>query len=193
MKPMNLLMAIAIACSLAAMPAAHAATDDTTALGYEPLSTDVTAVPLAGACAINIMRISDQRFTKDGVGVDSPVRTTAPATWIGASLDSLKAYGFTVQHNATPVPAAINLEVNLIRAYTWFGNMRINGMVAIDVTQPSMPDASAEKFRAAGSKTNMWGANSEHVTALNFAVNNMLHAMAPALQKRCQEAKLATN
>ncbi len=193
MKLMNVLMASAIACACAAAPAAQAATDEKTVLTFEPGSRDIAPARLAGACAVNIMSINDHRLTKDSIGVDTVTPTDAPQAWISKSLDGLTEYGFKVQHSATPVPDALNLNVDLIRAYTWFGNMRINGMVALDVTQPAMPDAPAAKYRAAGSKTNMWGANSEHVTALNYAVNGLLNQMAPSLQKRCMEAKLASN
>lgn len=192
MKPSNLIVASLAACACLAVPA-YAASAEPTVLRFDPSSSDVRVAPIAGACTINIMQISDQRFTKDGVGVDSPIPTDSPQAWIASSLDSLSSYGFTVKHSATPLPSAINLNVNLIRAYTWLGNMRINGMVAIDVTAPSMPNAGVEKFRAAGSKSNMMGANSEYVTALNYAVNNMVGKMAPALQKHCQNAKLASN
>jgi hypothetical protein len=50
-------------------------------------------------------------------------------------------------YSAEPTANAINLDVRLIRAYTWFGNMRINGMVAIDIDMTSS-DQHTKKFRA---------------------------------------------
>lgn len=192
MKTTNIIVAALAAFTVSALPSASAAAGEQTVLKFDAGSSDVRAVALAGACTINIMQVNDQRFTKDGVGVDSSIPTDPPQTWIANSLDSLAAYGFTVQHSATPVPTAVNVNVNLIRAYTWFGNMRINGMVAVDVTFPARPDAPVEKFRSAGSKSNMMGANSEHVTALNYAANHMVSKLAPALLKHCKDAKLAS-
>jgi uncharacterized lipoprotein YajG len=89
------------------------------------------------------------------------------------------------------VANALNLDVRLIRAYSWLGPMRINGMVAIDVLVASPDGAKVRKFRASGSKTNMMSANSEHVTALNQALNHMVNQMAVALASECAGAKLA--
>lgn len=190
MKSATYIAAALSVCTLSALPAFAA---ERTVLTFDPGTSDVRAAPLAGACAINVMQVSDQRFTKDGVGVDTPILTEPPQAWVASSFDSLAAYGFTVQHSAKPVPTAVNLNVNLIRAYTWFGNMRINGMVAVDVGFPAKADTPVEKFRAAGSKANMMGATSEHVTALNYAANNMIGKLAPALLKHCKDVKLASN
>lgn len=179
------LFAPLLACLLAA---GASAAETKVALNYEAGSSDVVAKPVAGACAINILTISDQRPTKSGIGADFPVPTDSPEPFVSASLDALKEYGFTVSHSETALPQAVNLDVRLIRAYTWFGHMRINAMVALDVTAQG---AAQEKFRATGSKANMWNGQSEHVTALNYATNTMLASMAPALAAHCGKARVA--
>ncbi|NHZ61144.1 hypothetical protein [Massilia genomosp. 1] len=184
-KPSIHLFAPLLSCLLAV---SAGAAETKVALNYEAASSDVVAKPVAGACAINIVSISDQRPTKDGIGADFPVPTDSPEPFVSASLDALKEYGFTVSHSKTAVPQAVNLDVRLIRAYTLFGHMRINAMVALDVTAQG---AAQEKFRATGSKANMWGAQSEHVTALNYATNTMLASMAPALAAHCGKAGIA--
>jgi hypothetical protein len=177
------------ALSLASCGLVHGA-NEVTPMTYSASVSDVNATNLAPACAINIVQVSDQRFNKESIGAEYPIVASAPEPWIISGLDNLKAYGFTVQVSDKPVAEAINLNVKLIRAYTWFGHMRINGMVAFDVDMASGAGQRTEKFRAAGSKTNMWGAKDEHVTALNYAFNHAMHKMATALQLECAQAKL---
>lgn len=170
---------------------AAAAPIEITPLTFDAGSNDVTPVKQPGACQLNIVHLIDQRFGKDGIGAEFPVTTGATEPWVSAGLDSLKAYGFAVQHSGAPVPNAINMDVKLIRAYTWFGNMRINGMVAVDVDLALPSGAKSQKFRATGSKANMVNGKSEHVTALNYAINAMVNKMALSLQAECTQAKLA--
>ncbi|PWF49105.1 hypothetical protein [Massilia glaciei] len=188
MKPSIYFCAPLLCCLLTA----HAAPVEKTPLSYDAQATEIVRItPLQGACAINFMSISDRRFTKDGIGADMPIPSGPPEPWISASLDTLKAYGFPVTHSASPVPGAVNLDVRLTRAYTWITHMRINGMVAIEAESKQADGVKTEKFRSAGSKTNMWGAKSEYVTALNYAVNSVVDQMAPALLRHCQSAKTA--
>lgn len=161
-------------------------------LVYNARDTELQAAPLPGACALNIVGISDQRFNTDSMGADFPLLTSDPIPWISAGLDNLKAYGFTVQKSATPQPQAVNLDVQLIRSYTWFGNMRINATVAVDVGITPVGGARrVQKFRASGSKTNMMGADSEQLTTLNEAFNHMSFKLANALETACAESKAA--
>ena len=64
--------------------------------------------------------------------------------------------------------------------------MRINGVVALDArfTTPSGREI-ARKYRASGSKTNVWGATDEFMTTLNYAMNNLLAQLAADLQEIC--------
>jgi hypothetical protein len=190
----GIFVSVALVAALAAVlsTAAQAGTEPTeiTPLVYEPASTDVQAQRQAGACTINIMHIADARPMKESIGVDTAIPSGPTEPWLSASFDSLKLYGFTLTHADTPQPQAVNLDVALIRAYSWFGPMRINGMVAVDVALNSPQGVLKEKFRATGSKTNMWNAKTEHVTALNYALNAMIFNMAPVLKHHCELAKL---
>ncbi|MES2076185.1 MAG: hypothetical protein V4462_11275 [Pseudomonadota bacterium] len=180
------------ALSLAAGAArAGAEPADITPLTYDASVSDLAPAVLATTCPINIVQISDQRFSKESIGAEFPIPTSAPEPWIDSGLDRLKSYGFTVQHSVQPVQDALNLNVRLIRAYTWYGQMRINGVVAFDIDVAGASGQHTEKFRALGSKTNMWNSKDEHVTALNYAFNHTMHKVAQALQAECMQAKLA--
>lgn len=183
------------AICLAACAGAHAASTavpaEITPMTYDATVSDLAPANLKGACRVNLLHISDNRFSKESIGAEFAVQTSAVEPWIDSGLDMLKAYGFTVQRGETPVPAALNLDVRLIRAYTWYGQMRINGMVAFDVDLMSAAGRHTEKYRALGSKTNMWNGKSEHVTALNYAFNHTLHQLAQSLAAECTQRKLA--
>lgn len=186
-----LIAALLAACSAAAQAAETTPPTPLVSLAYDAGVNDKVPAVLPGACRINVVGISDNRFAKEGMGADAPVRTGAPEPWIGAALANLKQYGYTVQQGAAPAADALNLDVKLIRAYSWFGNMRINGMVAVDVSIATPEGVRSRKFRASGSKTNMMGADSEHVTALNYALNHMVHEMASGLASECAGLKVA--
>jgi hypothetical protein len=183
------------ALSLVACACTHAASTpapvEITPMTYDSTVNDFVPARLNGACPINILHISDRRFNKESIGADSLIPAGATEPWLNGGLDMLKAYGFTVQHGEIPVPTALNLDVNLIRAYTWYGQMRINGMVALDVDLMTTAGQRTEKYRSLGSKTNMWGSKSEHVTALNYALNHTVHQMAQSLAAECAQRKLA--
>ena len=191
----NLSKFLFAALSLASCAGVHAAATsapvEITPMTYDSTVNDLAPVKLNGACPINIMHVSDQRFSKESISAEFPVQASAAEPWLDSGLDMLKAYGFTIQRGQTPVPTALNLDVRLIRAYTWYGQMRINGMVALDVDLMTTTDRRMEKYRALGSKSNMWNGKSEHVTALNYAFNHTLHQMAQSLAAECAQRKLA--
>jgi hypothetical protein len=64
-------------------------------------------------------------------------------------------------------------------------------MVAMKAQFQDRNGVLQEKFyRAYGDKTNMWGANSEFVTTLNYGFNNLLPAMAQDLVSLCNGSKV---
>jgi hypothetical protein len=164
--------------------------EEITPMAYDGTVSDLVPAKLDGACTLNILRVSDRRFNQESIGAEFPVQATAPEPWVDSGLNRLKSYGFTVLRGEQPVPAALNLDVRLIRAYTWYGQMRINGMVAMDVDLINANAQSTEKYRALGSKSNMWNGKSEHVTALNYALNHTIHQMAQSLAAVCTQHKL---
>ncbi len=192
MKSSAIRYVLVVAGSLGIAASACAAQPEKLVFAYEANAVETAPAPLPSACSINIVSIADKRNNVDSINADYPISAGEPLSWIGTGLGSLKAYGYGVQQNATPLANAVNLDVELIRSYTWFGNMRINAMVAMDVgVTPAGGERKVLKFRASGSKVNMWGATSEHLTALNYAFNNLMNKMAATLQAACTESKLA--
>lgn len=179
-----------VAVCLLASAGAHAAQEPTT-MAYDSGPNDLSVTRLPHACLINIRQVSDERFNKESISAETPVPASAPEPWVNSGLDGLKAYGFNLQRSSQLVPTALNLDVRLIRAFTWFGEMRINGMVALDVDLATADGSRLQKYRAFGSKTNMANSDSEHVTALNYAFNHTLHEMAQSLAAECSQRKLA--
>lgn len=182
-----------LAAAALCAPLSYAAVD-VVPLAYDAATSDRPAAVLPGTCDINIVNASDQRNNKETIGwlFTVPQEGAGDAvSWINDGLANLKAYGFTVQRSAAPVSGALNVNVRLIRAYTWPGGMRINGTVAMDVGVLKA-DGSEDifKIRANGSKANMMGAQSEFVTALNYAANNAYSTLAANLQSRCANSKI---
>jgi hypothetical protein len=177
----------AVAALCAALLVAPAAAQDTVSMAYEPNSTDAPPVRLAGACAITVTGIGDQRNNKETVGSEfRPLLSPDPLPWVEKSLAQLGAYGYTVSRAASAKPGEVALSADLRRAYTFHGPLRLNGVVAIDA-RITAPDGKRieKKYRAFGSKTNMWGAVDEYMTALNYAMNNLLGQMSADLLKVC--------
>lgn len=182
-----------LAAAALCAPLSYAAAD-VVPLAYDAATADQPPAVLKGACEINILTASDQRNNKETIGWQFTIPQEGAGdavSWMNAGLDSLKAYGFKVQRSSTSVSGAVNLNVRLIRAYTWPANMRINGTVAMDVGVVKA-DGSEEVFkvRANGSKTNMAASQGEFVTALNYAANNAYGSLAANLQSRCANSKI---
>jgi hypothetical protein len=145
------------------------------------------AVRLSGTCPVAVVAVSDQRPNKETVGYDFKALLSGdPVPWVGDALRNLKAHGFAVQD---PAPGVIGIRATLTRSYVWTASLRINSMVALDVEYQRPNGAPvAAKYRAFGSKTNMWGATDEFMTTLNYAMNNLLLKVAADLQKACSGA-----
>lgn len=189
MKPIWLrcgLAALALLFSLSGAYAAENKDQATMPLVYNADALDAKPVWFPKACMLNIVSVSDRRRNTENVSVDHALATDPPSAWIRSGLDGLKVYGFKVQHSDKPVPEAINLDLGVTRAYAWESHMRINGTVAMDVgITPPGGERRVQKFRASGSKTNMVGADSEYLTALNYALNNLLRKMAFEMNAVC--------
>jgi hypothetical protein len=172
----------------AILPAAFAAhAQEAVSMTYDPKMSDSVAAPVAGACALTVTAIADQRNNKETVGSEfRPLMSKDPVPWVGAALGGLNDWGYRVTRAGQPAPGSTAISASLTRAYTFHGPMRINGVVALDarITTPSGRQVD-RKYRALGSKTNMWGAVAEYMDTLNYAMNAVLAEMAADLKEFC--------
>lgn len=145
------------------------------------------AVRLPGACPVAVLAVSDQRPNKETIGYDFKALLSGdPVPWVRDALRNLKTHGFAVQDEA---PGAIGIRARVTRSYVWTASLRINAMVALELEYQRPGGAPvAAKYRAFGSKTNMWGATDEFMTTLNYALNNVLLKVAADLEKACSRA-----
>jgi hypothetical protein len=162
---------------------------DRVAMNYEPESVDTVPAPLAGACSVAIAQAADIRPNKESIGHEfKPILSGDPVPWVGTALEDLKRYGFSVQRMDTlkPVAGTIVVRPELYRTYVWHGQLRINGMVAMNVEfiTPSGKHVT-RKYRASGSKNNWAAATGEYMTALNYAMNNAVAKLAGDMVKLC--------
>ena len=157
---------------------------------YDPMIHENIPAPLPGACTVVIGNINDIRPNKETVGNEfTTLLSGDPKPWINDALNNLTAYGFKVvpSDDAPQDAKAIWLNTSLYRSYTWNGPMRINGMVAMKVEyNRTGSEPITHKIRAFAGKTNWASATSEYMTALNFAMNNVLDKLAKELEGVCQ-------
>jgi hypothetical protein len=166
---------------------APATAQEAVSMNYDAKAYDGSPARLPGACALTVTGISDQRNNKETVGSEyRPVMSRDPVPWVGAALEQLRAYGYTVASAGSAKPGEVAISAALTRAYTFHGPMRINGVVALDARITTASGKQVErKYRANGSKTNMMGAVDEYMTTLNYAINNLLAQLAADLQEAC--------
>jgi hypothetical protein len=189
MKNMPLVALLCAALSPAVAMAAEKVT-----LVYEPQTADNTPRRLVSStCTVALAPVQDGRNNRETIGHEwEAIVADGAVPWVTAAADRLKAYGFDVVETSTPPAGSIGLAPTLIRAYTFHGPMRINGMVALD-SRLTLPNGQVEqrKFRASGNKANMAGSASEYVTALNYAINNLMDNVAQQLAPLCPGGALA--
>jgi uncharacterized lipoprotein YajG len=162
---------------------------DRVSMNYEPESVETVPAPIPGACSIVVVRGADIRPNKESIGHEyKPILSGDPVPWVDTAFDDLKRYGFTVKHSDTfkPETGAIVVRPELFRSYVWHGQLRINGMVAMNVDYITPSGKSMKmKYRASGSKSNWAGGTAEYMTALNYAINNTMAKLANDMVKLC--------
>jgi hypothetical protein len=192
--PCKLLVASVLAGAPILACAADASPQPPLALKYDVSSREVPALPVRGACPVHVLPTQDERQNKETIGASfgGPLVTGEAAPWVSDGLTHLKDFGFVVdQSNATPPRDGIAVKTTLTRAYTWVIGFKIFSMVALKAEFFDRNGLLQEKYyRAHGDKTNMWGADSEYVTTLNYGINNLLLAMSQDLVSLCKGVKV---
>ncbi len=181
MKKLNV-FAAALLCVMA--PAAIAA--DQVSMEYDATTFEVPPAPLPGACRIAIGTVTDARQNMESVGTEfKPLLSGDAVPWVKAGLNNLSAFGFTVQNGAAPAGAVV-VNASLFRSYTWHGQMRINGAVAMKVDFVTLSGQQINrKYRVSVSKNNWAGATAEYMTTLNMGLSSVVGKLALDLQDMC--------
>ncbi len=184
--PNRILLAAGAALLIAGAPAAA---QDAVSMVYDPKAVETPPQKVAGACALAVIGIADNRNNKETVGSEfRPLLSKDPTPWVGAALGQLGDYGYTVARAGGAKPGVVAINAALTRAYTFHGPLRLNGVVAMDARITTAAGRQMDrKYRASGSKTNMWGAVDEYMETLNYAMNNLLAQLAADLQKACAD------
>ena len=150
----------------------------------------------AGTCAVHVVKAVDARQNRETIGADQHGALLASdlSPWLTSGLMQLKQYGYAVQQDADGAPVSpdgVTVRASVTRAYTWQIGMKIFGMVAVKAEYLDHNGVLQQKYyRAHGDKTNMVGADDEHVTTLNYGLNNMLAFVAKDLQSLCKGEKV---
>lgn len=198
---LNPLLALLIGAALAngsVQAFAASATGSTAPLeiAYERNARETQAVQLRGTCPIHVASPEDDRQNKEtiGAGIHGALLTGEAGHWVSDGLSQLKDFGFTVDQvkdGAAPQDG-LTIKTSLTRAYTWPIGIKLFSMVALKAQFIDKNGAVIQEkyYRAHGDKTNMWGADSEFITTLNYGLNNLLPVMAQDLVSLCRGAKV---
>lgn len=157
---------------------------------YDGIAFDTKPHVFQKVCTIRLMPVIDGRLNKETLGQygGSPLLSGDAASWITEGLMNLKAFGFPVEpaNDQNRQAGSLTISPTVTRAYTWFVGVKIFGTVVMKV-DVQMPDGSVEHktYRASGDKSNIWGADEEFMTTLNYSLNNLLTKMAGDMEKRC--------
>ena len=166
-------------------------------LQYDAAAREAPPVAHKSTCAVDVVATEDNRQNKLTIGasIRGPLLTGDASPWITDGLLTLKEFGFPASRVAAGAPpgGALQVKTSVTRAYTWQVGFKIFGMIALRAQFLNKDGVVQEKFyRAHGDKTNMWGASSEFVTTLNYALNNLLRVMAEDLSALCKGDKVET-
>lgn len=149
----------------------------------------------SNTCKIAIAAVVDDRLNKDTIGITAfgPILTSNTSEWAYNGIINLKSFGYEISENANSIPTkGILIKPTITRSYTWNIGMKIFGMVVIKTDFINKDGVIQTKtYRAHGDKTNMWGAASEHIVTLNYALNNVLPVMAEDLTTLCSGNKVS--
>jgi hypothetical protein len=185
------------ACSTAWAQAnvAQAAEPVPTPLVYDAVAREGAPTRRQDTCTLLIATPNDLRQNKETIGAypRGPLLTGDPRAWISEGLMHLRDFGFSVQPaQAITVPTeGLLVKTTLTRAYTWQVGIKLFGMIALKAQFVDKNGVLLDKYyRAHGDKTNMWGAESEFHTTLNFGLNNLLREMAEDLSSLCKGVKV---
>lgn len=148
-----------------------------------------------GICPVHIVPTEDARQNKETIGqsASGALLTDDIGRWVTDGLIALKDYGYAIDETSNKAQPAtgVTIKTSLTRAYTWHLSVKIFSMVALKAEFIDRNGVLQEKYyRAHGDKSNMWGADSEYVTTLNYGLNNLLPAIARDLQALCKGQKV---
>lgn len=181
---------VAAICSLSM--AALAAEDTRTALDmkYDSGTREVAVERISNLCPLRLTPVVDARQNQETIGASmhGALLSGGISKWATDGLNNLNEFGATIDiGNTEAAPAnGILIKTTLTRAYTWQVGLKLFSMVAVKVQFINNQGVIQEKYyRAHGDKTNMWGADAEYVTTLNYGINNLLPVMAKDLVKLC--------
>lgn len=153
--------------------------------------------PYGSTCPVHVVPTEDARQNKETIGqsMSGALLGGDIGRWTTDGLVALKDYGYAVDETSGLEPPAtgITVKTSVTRAYTWQVGIKIFSMVAVKAQFIDRSGVLQEKYyRAHGDKTNMWGADAEYVTTLNYGLNNLVPAVARDLQSLCKGQKVET-
>ncbi len=186
-------LAVSAGLALMAASVSYAAIDEfdgkPLSMTYRPADRETTPQRYAEACAVTILPASDNRANKEAIGMNhrGALLSGDMAPWFNSGLNEISSFGYANNSSA----GGLQIKAELNKAYVWQLGLKIFSMISMKVQFTNSAGMLQEKvYRAHGDKTNMWGADDEYVTTLNYGLNNILPAMAKDLQALCKGQKV---
>lgn len=153
-------------------------------------------------CVLAVTQIDDLRKNRDTVGGSTfrieafpnnaplavrSLRSGDGVKWMRSAMESMKRYGFAVQHPqvADPVPGVLPVDISLKIAHAWTAGFTLNSHVAIEATFQTQGGKSARRYHGFGTKTNWWNANGEYMETLNLAMSEILDSLVRDASASC--------
>lgn len=183
-------------CSVQAFAGSDTGSPPPLDMAYERNAREMPATQLRGTCPIHVALPQDDRQNKEtiGAGFRGALVTGEAGPWVLDGLLQLEDFGFTVDQvkDATAPQDGLTVKTYLTRAYTWPIGIKLFSMVALSAQFIDKNGVVVQEkhYRAHGDKTNMWGADSEFITTLNYGLNNLLSVLARDLVSVCSGAKV---
>jgi hypothetical protein len=190
------LAAAAFGCTQLLAVAAEAPAQKPLDFAYSWSDREVSSpAQYADTCPVHVVLTEDERQNKETIGqsMGKPLLSGDMSRWVADGLGNLKGFGFKVDEvdSAGPPTQGITVRTSLTRAYTWQVGLKIFSMVALRARFIDKNGVLQEKYyRAHGDKANIWGADAEHVTTMNYGLNNLLPVMASDLASLCKGSKV---
>ena len=159
---------------------------------YDRDTREVPAEKGVATCPVLILATEDARQNKETLGqsMGGALLSGDMSKWVTDGLIDLKVFDVDAslaKDAALPQGDALLVKTSLTRAYTWQVGLKLFSMVALKAQVINKNGVLQEKYyRAHGDKTNMWGADSEYVTTLNYGINNLLPVIAKDLALLCK-------
>ena len=201
-----------VAAGLCPVPALALADDEALSMVYEePIepaqrsnasAVASTAPRLAQTCTLRLAKVEDLRANPANAGGvtfmlaganSTPLATTSLKSgdgvqWTRGALQSLKSAGFQVTEappGATTAPRELSADAGLRLAHAWSAGLNLVSHVVLKVSYRTPAGEFTRQYHGMGTRVNWVNANTEYMSTLNLAFNQIMRNVATDAAALC--------